>query len=75
MGGIKVRFPKMVFDNVSKDNVPKDVSKEILSIIENNPNITTGEIANQLNVTRRTVTRQIRQLKEKVLLEIVWKQV
>ncbi|MDR2562803.1 MAG: HTH domain-containing protein, partial [Prevotellaceae bacterium] len=46
----------------------KDFTKEIISLIENNLNITTVEIANQLNVTRRTVARQIKQLKEKGIL-------
>jgi ATP-dependent DNA helicase RecG len=46
----------------------KDVMKEILTIIENNPKITIPEIAETLHLTGRTIARQIGKLKKEKIL-------
>ena len=48
---------------VGKD-VGKDVGKELLSLIEKNPEITIPALAEILNVTSRTVERQLNRLKK-----------
>lgn len=53
--------------NVGKDvgkDVAKDVAKEILSIIENQTNITIPQIAGVLGVTERTIERYISEFKK-----------
>ena len=71
-GGIKVDFSlqqhgfKVVItkiNSISKD-VGKDVGKELLSLIEKNPEITIPALAEILNVTSRTVERQLNRLKK-----------
>jgi len=65
--------------NVTKDvttNVTKDVTKDsrslkILELIKENPSITTSEIALQLELTPRTVLRDINQLKNENSLKRV----
>ncbi|MDR0829596.1 MAG: HTH domain-containing protein [Prevotellaceae bacterium] len=52
-------------DNIFEDtDVTKDVTKEILDLIAMNPEITTSEIAEKLNVVRRTILRKIEILKQ-----------
>jgi predicted HTH transcriptional regulator len=55
MSGLTVCFPRKVFEDF-----PKDFTKEILSLIKQNPNITTVELANQLNVTSRTIANYLK---------------
>ena len=71
-GGIKVDFSlqqhgfKVVItkiNSISKD-VGKDVGKELLSLIRKNPEITIPALAEILNVTSRTVERQLNRLKK-----------
>ena len=62
-----VNEPENVPENVTKD-VTKDVTKEsrqlmILELLKNSGTITIDEIAEKLNVTRRTVLRMIEELK------------
>ena len=72
-------LPKPEFRNISdgfmvtifgneKDDVTKDVTKEdragvIIELIGSKPGITIDEIAELLNLTRRTVSRELKQLK------------
>ena len=53
-----------------KTDVTKDVTKEkriikILELVKSNPSITTGEIASRLELTSRTVLRDMHDLKKK----------
>ena len=70
---------KNVTDDVT-ENVTENVTdivtekigkreKEVLSIISNNPHITIDELAIIMNVTRRTVLRAIKSLKDSQIIE------
>jgi len=47
-----------------KKNCTKDCTKEILLLIKNNPTVTTMELAEKLNVARRTIANYINILKK-----------
>jgi ATP-dependent DNA helicase RecG len=49
---------------VSSDNFTKDFTKEIVSLIKQNPEITTTQLAEAMNVTRRTIANYIQTLKQ-----------
>jgi len=50
--------------NYSTESVYKDGVKEILSVIRQNPAITTKALSNQLNIPFRTVQRYLESLKK-----------
>ena len=50
-------------------NVGVKIEKDILDLIINNPKITQPKIAKELNITTRTIERNIQRLKEKNMLE------
>ena len=47
------------------------IEAKVLSIIESNPNVTMAEISVQLNVTKRTVERAVKRLRENNRIERV----
>ena len=46
--------------------VPQDYSQIILEIVSNNPQITREEIANQLNISTKTVGRYLKKLSGRI---------
>ena len=52
-----------VGDNVT-ENVTENRLKIIIGFMQSNPHITTEEIAEKLNVTKRTILRDIEKLKK-----------
>ena len=69
--GINQNVTDDVTENVT-DIVTEKIGKrekEVLSIISNNPHITIDELAIIMNVTRRTVLRAIRSLKDNQIIE------
>jgi len=74
-GGFCIDFIKNVTkENVTKENVTKEnVTKKnrqqnIINILTENPSLTIDEIAEMLNLTRRTILREIDTLKELSLI-------
>ena len=65
-GGIEIELKQLqkkhVTENVT-ENVTEKRKQLILQLMHKNPNITTTEIASNLSVTRRTIARDIEQLK------------
>ncbi len=59
----KTDVTKDVTKKVTKDVTKDSRSRKILELIKQNPSITTGEIALRLELTPRTVLRDINQLK------------
>ena len=59
---ITIHSNQNVTDNVT-DNVTENRSKQIIELIKENNKITTKELAKRLNVTRRTIARDIENLK------------
>ena len=55
---------KKATENVT-ENVTEERGQQILLIIKENPSITTSEMAKKLGVTRRTIARDIEELKSK----------
>ena len=53
-------------------NVTKDVSKEteILALLREDASMTTTEMAQKLSVNRRTVQRELENLKRKIVLNV-----
>lgn len=67
---VTINVTKNVTINVTKNTtVEDDLSKKIINIIKSNPTITTTAIAFRLNITRRTVARKIKELKENGYIE------
>ena len=60
-------------DNVTNDVINKKVSTEdkTILLIKECPDISTQEIAGQIGISKRTVLRNIKTLKEKVFLSDV----
>ena len=60
-------------DNVTNNVINKKVSTEdkIILLIKECPDISTQEIAGQIGISKRTVLRNIKTLKEKVFLSDV----
>ena len=51
-----------VVENVT-ENVTENRSKQIIELIKDNNRVSTSELAKRLNVTRRTIARDIENLK------------
>ena len=76
-----VRFSALQSAKVADPNVPNrhgdglgvglgvGLEKEIIKMIYGNPKITMGEIAEELNVTKRTIERIVKNLREKNIIE------
>ena len=55
--------------NRHDDGVEVGIENKVLSIIESNPNMTMAEISVQLSVTKRTVERAVKRLRENNRIE------
>ncbi len=66
-GDVTENVTKNVTKNVT-ENVTEKRQLNILELIRDNPQITTNEMAELLNITKRTVLRDIEKLKQKKLL-------
>ena len=64
----KQKITSRYHENVT-ENVTENRERLILNIIKENKNITTTELSKKLNVTRRTIARNIDNLKNKNKLE------
>ena len=58
----------MIYWNVKIENVTENVTEkrlnQIIQLLKNNPSITTELIAEKLNVTKRTILRDLEKLKK-----------
>ena len=61
-GGVMITLFKGSHENVT-ENVTENREESILRLIKNNKTITTSKLAQQLNVTRRSIARDIENLK------------
>lgn len=78
---IMVKFSALQSAKVADSKVPNrhgdglgvgldgGLEKEIIKMIYGNPKITMGEIAEELNVTKRTIERTVKSLREKSIME------
>ena len=65
---------KKLLNNISSQNVGlnvglNEIQQKIIDLILNNKNIKQSEIANELNISSRTVERNINYLKEKNIIK------
>ena len=64
-------IPLSVTQNVTQVLNPDERRKQIIRIMENNPEITASDLSNKFDLTGRTIKRDLKKLSDDKLIEYV----